>query len=235
MPKGFAYVDFDTVRAAELAKDFANRNGGTSFAGKRIEIWFARARPGKEGAGGAAALPSTTLCLKNLPQTVNDGALTSYFSNAKSVKVVTDRNTGASRGFAFVEFNSVEEAVAAKDGTDGTEVGGNTISVEFKLARRGGGGRHMGSPEGGGGGVGGGGRKRSGADGDNSGKRRKGSGGSGFGGGGGSGGGGGGGGFGSGGGGGGFGAFGGGGGGGFGGGGKKVRGRGGTAPRMVEG
>ena len=56
----------------------------------------------------------------------------------ESVAVITDRETGRSRGFAFVEM---EEAQAAQDAIlalDGTELGGRTIKVD---QAQGGGGR----------------------------------------------------------------------------------------------
>ncbi len=46
-------------------------------------------------------------------------------------KVITDRETGRSKGFGFVEFATVEEAVAAKNAMDGTELDGRTIKVDF--------------------------------------------------------------------------------------------------------
>ena len=46
-------------------------------------------------------------------------------------KVITDRETGRSKGFGFVEFATVEDAVAAKNAMDGAELDGRTIKVDF--------------------------------------------------------------------------------------------------------
>ncbi len=46
-------------------------------------------------------------------------------------RVITDRETGKSRGFGFVEFNSVEDAVKAKEAMDGVELDGRAIKVDF--------------------------------------------------------------------------------------------------------
>jgi len=74
----------------------------------------------------------------------------------KEVYTPTDRETGRSRGFAFVEMPSDDEAKTAMEALDGTELGGRTIKVNEARAREGGGGR----PRGGGGGGGGGGYDR---------------------------------------------------------------------------
>lgn len=46
-------------------------------------------------------------------------------------KIITDRETGRSKGFGFVEFASVEDATAAKDAMDGVELDGRAIKVDF--------------------------------------------------------------------------------------------------------
>jgi len=51
-------------------------------------------------------------------------------------KVIKDRDTGKSKGFGFVEFTSVEDAVAAKEAMDGAELDGRTIKVDFAEDKR---------------------------------------------------------------------------------------------------
>ena len=47
----------------------------------------------------------------------------------ESAQVITDRNTGRSKGYGFVEMSSDEEAQAAMEALDGQEQGGRTIKV----------------------------------------------------------------------------------------------------------
>lgn len=47
-----------------------------------------------------------------------------------SAKIITDRDTGRSRGFGFVEMGSGEEAQAAMEALDGQELDGRPIAVK---------------------------------------------------------------------------------------------------------
>src|ERR1041384_5746313 len=76
-----------------------------------------------------------------------------------STNIITDRETGNSRGFAFVEMSSQEEGQNAIAQLDGKEIDGRNLKVNDAKAREkraGGGGGY-----GGGGGSGGGGGGRS--------------------------------------------------------------------------
>jgi RNA recognition motif-containing protein len=83
----------------------------------------------------------------------------------ESVNIITDRDTGQPRGFAFVEMASSEEAQAAIQRLDGTEVNGRALKVNEARAKEDRGGRRGGFGGGGGGGRGGFGGGRGGAGG----------------------------------------------------------------------
>lgn len=69
----------------------------------------------------------------------------------ESATVVTDRDTGRSRGFGFVEMATPEEAEAAVNKFNGQEVDGRMLKVELaKPAGSGGGGGRGGGSRGGG-------------------------------------------------------------------------------------
>ena len=51
------------------------------------------------------------------------------FGAVSSAKVITDRETGRSRGFGFVEMGSDEEAKKAIQGLNGKEIEGRSMSV----------------------------------------------------------------------------------------------------------
>jgi RNA recognition motif-containing protein len=79
----------------------------------------------------------------------------------ESASVVEDRDTGQSRGFAFVEMSTEEEAASAIDQFNGKELGGRMLKVNEARPREnrggGGGGRGFGGNRGGYGGNRGGG------------------------------------------------------------------------------
>jgi RNA recognition motif-containing protein len=76
----------------------------------------------------------------------------------ESVAVITERDTGRSRGFAFVEMASEADAQKAIQELDGREIKGRAIRVS-PAQEGGGGGRGRGGGGGGGRGGGGGGRR----------------------------------------------------------------------------
>jgi RNA recognition motif-containing protein len=72
------------------------------------------------------------LYVSNLGFHVSDDDLKNLFSpfgSVSSAKVITDRVTGRSRGFGFVEMGSEDEGKKAIKGLEGKEIEGRTISV----------------------------------------------------------------------------------------------------------
>ena len=115
------------------------------------------------------------LYIGNLPFSFTEDRLKELFGSfgeVASVKIVTDRDTGRSKGFGFVEMAGDDEATQAINSLNGTEQDGRSISVAEARPQapreggRGGGGGFRGGrgpgggggrgPRGGGGGGGGG-------------------------------------------------------------------------------
>ncbi len=106
---------------------------------------------------------SQRIFVGNLSFNTNEASLGdafAQFGELVEVKCITDRDTGRSRGFAFVTMGSADEARRAIEQMDGQMVDGRALRVNLAEERRdrpsgGGGGR--GGFGGGGGGYGGGG------------------------------------------------------------------------------
>lgn len=72
------------------------------------------------------------LFIGSLPWAVDDAKLAEIFSQAGTVvsaKVITDRETGRSRGFGFVEMSTDEEADSAVKNLNGADIEGRKIVV----------------------------------------------------------------------------------------------------------
>ena len=85
------------------------------------------------------------LYVGGLPYSTTQAELTDLFSahgTVQSANVISDKYTGQSRGFGFIEMSSGEEAQAAITALHSTELGGRTLTVnEAKpMAPRSGGG-----------------------------------------------------------------------------------------------
>ncbi len=108
-----------------------------------------------------------------------DAAFSAY-GQVDRVQIVKDRDTGQSRGFAFVEMSNNAEADKAMEALNGADMGGRTLTVNEarpREPRQGGGGGGYGGgggrPGGGGGYGGGGGGRPGGGSGGGGGNRRR--------------------------------------------------------------
>src|SRR5690606_19701734 len=83
------------------------------------------------------------LYVGNLPYSATEESLREAFSASgvvDSVTVITDRDTGQSKGFAFVEMASDREAQAATEAMNGASLGGRQIKVSEAKPKASGGG-----------------------------------------------------------------------------------------------
>lgn len=80
---------------------------------------------------------SKSLYVGNLPYTTNDDELKELFAQYGEVlraRVITDRYTGQSRGFGFVDMESAE-AEAALEALNSAEFGGRNLKVDVAQPR----------------------------------------------------------------------------------------------------
>ena len=86
----------------------------------------------------------------NLPHSTTEAELRNLFEAhgaVEKITLVTDRDTGRSRGFGFVEMTNANEADAAIATLNGTDLGGRTLTINEakpKSERPRGGGRRSG-------------------------------------------------------------------------------------------
>ena len=102
------------------------------------------------------------LFVGNIPHSTTEAELRTLFEPhgaIEQVSIVTDRDTGRSRGFAFVEMTDDESAGKAMEALNGTNLGGRNLTVNEARPKPeggfGGGGGGFGGNRGGGGGGGG--------------------------------------------------------------------------------
>ena len=75
---------------------------------------------------------SVKIYVGGLPYSTSESELTDLFTQhgtVQSTKVITDKYTGQSRGFGFVEMSTGDEAKAAIGALNGTQLGGRTLTV----------------------------------------------------------------------------------------------------------
>ncbi|NXU18775.1 NUCL protein, partial [Pardalotus punctatus] len=131
-PKGYAFVDFAT---AEDAREALNSYNNTEIEGRTIRLEFSTPswQKGNTNArgGGGFNQQSRTLFVRGLSEDTTEETLRESFEGSISARIVTDRDTGSSKGFGFVDFSSAEDAKAAKEAMEDGEIDGNKVILDF--------------------------------------------------------------------------------------------------------
>ena len=129
-------------------------SGGRSYGG------------GRGGGGGGyrggnrgsddSGTPSKKLFIRNLSYDTDKESLQAVFKDATDVFLPKDRETGETRGFGFITFESISAAEKALKNYNGTQVDGREVTLRFAEERGdgGSGGGRGGGRRGGGGGGG---------------------------------------------------------------------------------
>jgi nucleolin len=153
-PRGIAFVEFESDEAANKACE----KDGMDLQGRQLKINIANARGGAGGGGaprGARPDGCKTVFVGNLSWNADEPSLQQAFEKCgpvTSVRIITDRDTGRSRGFGYVEFETAEAVDAALD-LSGVDIAGRNMRVDYASDRGagGGGGRGRGRDDYGGG------------------------------------------------------------------------------------
>ena len=136
--KGFAYVAFQSV---DEARGAIERMNGAYVAGRNIRLDYAAARTagGGGGGGGVNNPPAVKLKVGNFSDDADEDSLRELFQACGELTdfyVPKDGTTGLNKGFAFVSFSTIEEAVAAHDTLNGADLAGKNIRIEYAEVRQ---------------------------------------------------------------------------------------------------
>ena len=144
--KGFGYVDFDSVAHAEAA---VKKYDGAEIDGRAVHLDMAASKPRSSSPndransrakkyGDTPSDPSDTLFVGNLSfeATMDDvrGAFES-FGSIEGIRIPTRPGTEDPRGFAYVQFSSVDEAKAALEGMNGENINGRSVRLDYSTPR----------------------------------------------------------------------------------------------------
>lgn len=126
---GYAYVNFHTVADCERALDTLNY---AVVKGQPMRLMWSQRDPAMRRSGVG------NIFIKNLDKTIDNKALHdtfSVFGNILSCKVATDES-GASKGYGYVHFETREAADAAIDKVNGMLLNGMKVYVGHHISRK---------------------------------------------------------------------------------------------------
>ncbi|KAL2933696.1 28 kDa ribonucleoprotein chloroplastic [Bienertia sinuspersici] len=133
--RGFGFVTMSTVEEAEKAVEMLN---GYDMNGRLLTVNKAAPRGSRPERPPREFEPSCRVYVGNLPWDVDNARLEQVFSEhgkVLSARVVSDRETGRSRGFGFVSMASESEMNDAIAALDGQTLDGRAIRVNVAEER----------------------------------------------------------------------------------------------------
>lgn len=139
--RGFAFVTMATAEEAAKAVQMFN---GALLGGRTVRVNFPEVPRGGERAVASAAVARTSLRVVddgtykvyagNLGWGVRADALKTAFEGQPGLvgaRVIFERDTGRSRGFGFISFQTIEDAKAALQAMDGVELDGRPLRLSL--------------------------------------------------------------------------------------------------------
>lgn len=127
--KGYGFVHFEAKESAEEA--IAKLNG-LLLNDKKVVVCHHVSRKDRVAQTDAAKSIYTNVFVKNLDENVDDAELEKVFTpfgKITSALISRDEQTGRSKGFAFVNFETHAAAEAAVTGLNGTDLHGRVLFV----------------------------------------------------------------------------------------------------------
>uniref|UniRef100_A0A3P8RAM1 Nucleolin n=1 Tax=Astatotilapia calliptera TaxID=8154 RepID=A0A3P8RAM1_ASTCA len=123
-PKGFAFLEFEST---DDAKDALENFNNTEIEGRSIRLEYSQSRDWNRGNSG----PTKTLFVKGLSEDTTEETLKDAFEGAVAARIVTDRDTGSSKGFGFVDFSNEDDCKAAKEAMEDGEIDGSKVTLDY--------------------------------------------------------------------------------------------------------
>ncbi|XP_057712973.1 nucleolin-like isoform X2 [Corythoichthys intestinalis] len=122
--KGFAFVDFATMEDAQQALRAA---ADVQILKRPIRVEFAAVK----GSVKISDVQSKTLIVRGLGDETTADILRGAFEGCLAARIATDKKTGKSKGFGFVEYESEELCVAAKEVMEDGVINGSKVSLGY--------------------------------------------------------------------------------------------------------
>jgi nucleolin len=114
---------------------------GTEVDGREIRVDISAPKPKQSATGRVdkpTSSPAAILFMGNLSFNVTEEEIRSTFGEHGSIlscRFPTDRETGAFKGFGYLEFSSVEEATSAVQALNGKDIAGRAIRLDYSQPR----------------------------------------------------------------------------------------------------
>lgn len=146
--KGYGYVEFAEADSAAKALEAKHES---MIDGRQVRVDFSTPRQPRDQNtprdfsnqrankfGDQTGNPTDTLFCGNLSFDCTNEAVSEAFDefgSITSVRLPTDRETGAPKGFGYISFSTVEEAQAALEAMNGQEIAGRRCRLDYAQPR----------------------------------------------------------------------------------------------------
>nr|XP_046263352.1 nucleolin-like isoform X2 [Scatophagus argus] len=126
--RGFAFVEFANVADAEKALQSSQN---MKISKREVRVHFYKM---KEMSQKAKVL-TKTLIVRGLDEKTSAETLKSAFEGSLSARVIADKETGVSKRFGFVDFETDENCKAVKEAMEDCEIDGSKVTVAYAKSK----------------------------------------------------------------------------------------------------